>query len=141
MTADAAIRIVLHSVEGVHFHHNYQYIRQVNPESPYTSMRIFNHNLSITDPSTCTSPLSLASQPRKSSVLGTAEGLIFHVMSFFPGKHLLNPYSMNMVVKEPILRQVNFQLSPTHIRYCGCTAKNGKYRIRTQPSVFIKVIS
>ena len=31
MTADAAIRIVWHSAEVVHFHHNIRYIRQVNP--------------------------------------------------------------------------------------------------------------
>ena len=97
MTADAAIRIVLHSAEGVHFHHNYQYIRQVNPESPYTSMRIFNHNLSITDPSIGTPPLSLASQPRKSSVLGTAEGLILHIIFLFMRKPQLNPF-----VTEPV---------------------------------------
>ena len=63
--------------------------------------------------------------------------------SFFTRKPQLNPFChrTHMVVKEPILRHVNYKLSPTHIRYCGCTVKIGKYRIRTQPSVFIKVIS
>ena len=59
MTADAAIRIVLHSAEGVHFHHNIRYIRQGQPRIIILSMQIINRNLSFTYPSTSTSPYEL----------------------------------------------------------------------------------
>ena len=37
MTADAAIRIDVHSAEVVYFTHTIRYIRQVNPELSYKS--------------------------------------------------------------------------------------------------------
>ena len=61
-------------------------------------MRIINHNLSITYPSTGTSPMSLASQWCRSAILGTAQGLGRTFISFarhftFPGGSFRrNPY-------------------------------------------------
>ena len=84
-------------------------------------MRIINHNLSITDPSIGTSPMSLAPQPRQppSWELHRCSSIFF--ISFFTRKPRLNPFVT--VMREPILRQVNYELSPTHIRYCGCTVR------------------
>ena len=44
-----------------------------NPEFTILSMRIINPNLSITHPSISTSPVSLASQPWPTVILGTAQ--------------------------------------------------------------------
>ena len=55
LTVDTATRIVLHSAEVVHFHHNIRYIRQGKTWIIILSMRIINQNLSITHPSIGTS--------------------------------------------------------------------------------------
>src|SRR3954469_22603158 len=94
-------------------------------------MRIINPNLSITHPSIGTSPMSLATQPWTSVILGTAQVDNHHEVAS----------AQTSSAREPILRCINFQSSLPKFGYCGCTVKLEWYRIRTQPSAFIKGLS
>ena len=88
MTADAAIRIVLHSAEVVHFHHNIWYIRA----------RIIRHNLSLTFPSISTSPHELGLPAKATCHPGNCTGLgpdsssLFHVIFLTRRQPRHNPY-------------------------------------------------
>src|SRR3954466_3221532 len=74
-----------------------------NPEFTILSMRIINPNLSITRPSIGTSPVSLASQPRPTVILGTAQVDNLHKVAS----------AQTLAVREPILRYINFESNPT----------------------------
>ena len=93
-------------------------------------MRIINHNLSITYPSIGTSPMSLASQWWRSASLGTAQGLgrtfisvSRHFISLVEAAFGITP--MTFVSREPILKYISFQLSPTHYQVLWGYSKIG----------------
>jgi hypothetical protein len=128
ITANVAIRIVWHSAEAVHFHHNIRYIRQEQSRSTILSMRIINPNLSITHPSIGTFPVSLVSQPWPSVILGTA-----HV-----DNHHEVASAQTSVAREPILRYINFQSSPIQIRVLWLYGKTGMVSHPNTTISFIK---
>ena len=74
-----------------------------NPEFTILSMRIINPNLSITRPSISTSPVSLASQPWPTVILGTTHVDNLHKVAS----------AQTLAAREPILRYISFQSSPT----------------------------
>src|SRR3954463_8761042 len=73
-----------------------------NPEFTILSIRIINPNLSITLPIIGTSPVSLASQPLPTVILGTS--LVDNLHKVATSKPL--------AVREPTLRYISFQSSP-----------------------------
>ena len=115
ITTDAAIRIVLHSTEVVHFHHNIWYIRQEKSWITILSMRIINPNLSIIRPSISTSLVSLASQQWPTVILGTAQVDNLHKVAS----------SHTLAMRELILRYIKLQSSPTQIRVSWLYGKVG----------------
>src|SRR3954467_7726632 len=74
-----------------------------NPEFTILSMRIINTNLSITRPSISTSPMSLASQPWPTVILGTAQVDNLHKVAS----------AQTLAMRELILRYISFQSIPT----------------------------
>ena len=98
-----------------------------NPEFTILSMRIINPNLSITRPSISTSPVSLASQPWPTFILGTTQV-----------DNLQGSLSSDLGRKGTHTKVYKFPVKPyPNFGYCGCTVKLEWYRIQTTIS-FIK---
>ena len=139
MTADAAIRIVLHSAEGVHFHHNIRYIRQGQPRIIILSMRIINRNFPLTYPSTSTSPYelglpNLATARRELHRHFTHKTWSCHCVT----EAAFGVTPMELVEREPILMNINFQLSPTLFQVLRLYGKVG---IVSHPKYFHQFLS
>ena len=90
-------------------------------------MRIINRNLSITYPSIGTSPMSLASQVMANRHSRNCIGMFkspFSIHFIFQRRQPRhNPYGTCQ--REPILRYINFQLSPTHCQVLWLYGKAG----------------
>ena len=89
-------------------------------------MRIINQNLPITYPSIGTSPYELGLPVMTTRHFGNCIGVSshssFHFISF-GGSLSITP--MALVEREPILKNKNFQLSPTHCQVLWLYGKAG----------------
>ena len=96
-----------------------------NPEFTILGMRIINPNLSFTRPSISTSPMSLASQPWPTAILGTAQVDNLHKVAS----------AQTLAGRELILRYISFQSSPTQSSGIVVVRYNWNGIASRQPSV------